>query len=141
MTVICYRDGIMAADTAIWQADIFVAETMKIIRTAAGELVACAGEKPDIEAFENWSRTGFASDLRPRETEDFGAIVVRRDGRISRFDCNMRGYDDTNFWAVEGCHAEFMSALMLAGYSAEAAVEMAIKHCAFAGGEVQVEKL
>ena len=52
MTIIAYRDGVMAADTATWQGGVMIGDrSKKIMRTPEGFLIACAGELSVISEF------------------------------------------------------------------------------------------
>lgn len=141
MTVIAYRDGIMAADGASWQGEVIVAfETRKINRTAGGWLWACSGARDDIDLFREWIEHDRSSPPpKPRE-DDFSAIVVRPDGEVTRF-YGGHPYQVPATFVSAGAHDEFLNAVMIHGGSAEEAVRLAIKHCPWAGGEVQVERL
>ena len=68
MTIIAYRDGVMAADTATWQGGVMIGDrSKKIMRTPEGFLIACAGELSVISKFRAWAKSGFKED----ETADF----------------------------------------------------------------------
>lgn len=145
MTVIAYRDGIMAADTGsvmgnVWQA--FSAK--KVRRWADGSLAAASGCVPHIEAFHGWGALGCPPDALPFVDADdgaFGALVVRKSGEIIHYDHKLRSYPACNEWAIEGSHEEFLSPLMLTGMSAPDAIGLAIKHCVWAAGVVFALKL
>lgn len=141
MTVIVYRDGIMAADGATWQGDVIASfNAKKIKRTADGALYACAGCLSDIQAFGNWVAEGRTGD-RPKTTDAFGVIFVEPDGRVLKYIRDAPSYESPNPWAIEGGAEEFMAALLCAGFTAEQTVHMAIKHTSWAAGEVQIEQL
>lgn len=155
MTVIVYRDGVLAADSGGFVGDILVSLSENKVRRHGDYLAACAGKISKIEAFHNWLRIatpiwgspltvneicGLQSDVTD-DPEQFGAIVVEPNGNAIRFDHTGRGYPAQYPWLVEGCHAEFLQALLIAGYDAEAAVAVAIKHCAWATGAVQSERI
>lgn len=135
MTVICYRDGIMAADSATWVGDFIVHDdAQKIIRTPAGQLVACAGPLPTIQAFYAWAMDGFKTAKKPDKCDNFGAVIVNADGVIQRCGEDMQRYEIMGDWVSEGAHSSFMDALLIAGHDAIEVVELAIRHCAYAGG-------
>ncbi len=145
MTVIAYRDGVLAADTGAFFGDVCASFTQrKVVRTKFGELAAACGEVPQIEQFHSWLNAGANLDDKPFkdvEEQGFGAIIVRPSGKLELIDHQLRFYEPGADFAVEGCHQEFMLALMLAGYSAIDTVAMAIKHCSHASGEVYSLKL
>lgn len=139
MTVIVYRDGVMAADTASWIGDVIATTAqLKVRRTPDGGLAAAAGQVPQVQQFHDWVRNGQSGNAPFQNDEEgsFGGVLVHPDGEIIRFDHLLRRYRGAQEFAVEGCHEEFLLALMLAGQTAEEAVAMAIKHCKYAAGEV-----
>lgn len=150
MTVICYRNGVMAADTGGFTGNVLTSEIENKIRRHGDFLAGCAGPVPEVEHFHAWARCmhstwpldSWLTDVAPMdcEPEMFGALVVSRLGCITRFNHKGRPYDNRQSWGIEGCGDEFMCALMLAGFDAEAAVRLAIKHYAWAGGDVQIER-
>ena len=144
MTVIAYRDGIMAADGGTWSDSILCAtDTRKIVRLD-GRLVACCGQRPDIEAFVIWLRSGAPSRDKPllnaAKDGDFGAIVADADG-VWLADHSLRLYRAAGDYHVEGAHDGFLRGALAAGATAEQAVRLAVRHCAYAAGNVQVESL
>lgn len=141
MTIICYRDGIMAADSAQWIDNVCVGHTKKIIRASFGDLVACAGLTPDCYLFREWALDGFRAESKPGPSEDFGALVIKTDGGIWRYDHRMVCYQVHLPYAIEGMHGEFVLGALAQGATAVEAVALAIKNCAYAKGEIQVERL
>jgi hypothetical protein len=141
MTVIAYRAGVMAADTASWVGDVSVGRTVKIIRLREGGLFAGSGARVFIDTWVDW-KNGDVGAPPPAvdKDEDFGGIWVKADG-VWVVDKSYREYrHDAEFYAL-GAHADFLYGAMAAGSSAEEAVALAIRYCAFARGEVQVECL
>ncbi len=142
MTVIAYRDGVLAADTAGWCGQIMISTAeQKLFRTPSGTLFACAGLVPDRERFAAWAFGGFDLSARPRQTRDFGAITITSDGRIIKYDAKFEPYPWVGTYAVEGCEEQFMLGAMAAGASAEEAVRLAIEQTAYAGGSVSTLRL
>lgn len=148
MTVICYRDGVMAADSAGWIGDIkSTFQEQKVRRcgpSSGGGLAAASGPVSHIELFHEWLARGAPQTDKPFEGVEegcFGALHVPPSGTIVHYDHALRPYQTSMPFAVEGSHDEFMLALMLSGHSATSAVELAIKHCRYAGGQVQSLRL
>lgn len=141
MTVIAYRNGIMAADTGTWSGNIATANLPeKIYRTKAGDLLACAGRVPDILAVRRWIDGG----ERPAATEKdaFGGLLVRREsGLVERISWDMMIYPDNAPFQAEGACDEFLLGAMAAGATAEEAIRLALRHVPYAAGEVQVVRL
>jgi hypothetical protein len=141
LTVIAYRDGIMAADGSVWSDDVVTClSERKIKRSSDGSMYACTGARSDIQAFYEWVDSGRTGD-RPKPKEAFGCIFVEPTGRVIKYYGEMPGYESPGPWAVDGASREFMCALMLTGHSAEETIRLAIKHTPWAAGEIQIEKL
>jgi len=139
MTVIVCRDGVMAADSAVWVGDIFSGHDRKITRLADGRLVGAAGWRPEIEKCLAWlARRG----PRPPPVGDcdFAALILAPCG-VWRVNHKFDLYRHIGDWAVEGAHDEFLLGALAQGASAADAVRLAIIYCRRAGGEVQVESL
>jgi len=140
MTVIVYRDGILAADTGVWWDTIVVAQHDKI-KTSGDWMWACAGSSEVIQAFDNWVLDGMPADSIPQKKGDgnFGAMMISRGGKKWLFGDNISGYDVTNQipdWQVEGSHHETARTLLELGYSAVEAVEWMIACRPYASGQV-----
>jgi len=138
MTVIAYKDGILAADTAAWQDDVIVEHPNKV-KTNDCYSWACCGAASQIAKFDEWASHYFniESPHRPTKDDDFGAIIVGRDRRVWRCSNSFVLYEVTthaDFFA-EGSSCQFLTGAMLAGASALGAVMAAIKYCAWAGGK------
>lgn len=139
MTVIVYRDGVLAADTATFMGQT-VHHFGEKIRNYGPDWVVAAGEYAAIEAFHSWFAAGWPDHDKPEvgdEEGSFGALVLHSDGVVSHFDYKLRRTERSG-WAVEGAHCDYVLALLHRGATAREAVEMAIQHCAYAGGDVQV---
>lgn len=147
MTVIAYRDGIMAADGSRFAGDtgVKVATSIKKIRrTPDGGLAAACGDVPTIQAFHDWVRTSFRDDRKPGKVADqsaFGAVLVTPEGKILRCDGDMTLYETNTEYEAQGSHESFLLGALAAGATAEQAVRLAVQFCAYAGGDVQVERL
>lgn len=141
MTVIAYRDGVMAADTASFQSDFVVSTNGKKIRRHGEILVGCAGFVGDIEAFHTWVARGLPEKKRPTGFKDFAAIVVRPDGVALKCDESLSLYPASGQWCVCGAHIDFMIGAFAMGATAEQAVRLAIAYGIYAGGGVQVERV
>lgn len=145
MTVIAYRDGIMAADTAMWDGGdgerLAVSNITKIKRLPDGGLIACTGRTPDIAKVHEWLRKDGPKPA-PFDKDCFGAMLVRPDGSVWNMSSDLDIYPagEAPCYA-EGGHRHFMMGAMMAGASAREAVEMAMKFGDCGAGMVQVEML
>lgn len=140
MTVIVYRDGVLAADTGRWMGGIIVGYRSKIRRLDDGRLYAGSGHSCDIDACFSWLNGG----EKPRElkdNEEFGAVIIGPQ-QIDKIDKYFRSYDAIGCpYVVEGAHSEFLLGALAAGATAEEAVRLAIQYGDSAAGDVQVERL
>lgn len=139
MTLVIYRNRVLAGDTSCWEGDIMVSEQEKVERLPDGALLGCCGMISAIQAFTDWARQGFPAgvDLPDLEhDEDFSALLIGRDGRINCYDHKYRREVSVREWAAIGAGVEFANGLLVAGYSAEKVVKAAIKHVAYVGGRV-----
>lgn len=142
MTVIVYRNGVMAADTGCFSGSVIVGVAEeKIIRLPDGSLLGCAGSKGDIWQFRAWAMEGFQPDKRPKDFDDFGALHVAQDGAITEYGKSCYPYPAPPEWGYQGAGEDFVHGLLVAGLSAERAVELAIQHYAWAAGTVQAMSL
>ena len=142
MTVIAYRDGVMAADRMVWQGDLRIANgATKINRLPDGSLVGCCGSRPVIAEVMAWLNGG-EKPARELKDGDFGALIVRPCGRVERLEDEMLIYPacPADFYTM-GSHGELLFGAMAAGASAPEAVRIAIRFGQYAGGDVQVERL
>lgn len=139
MTVIACKDGVMAADTGIWQGLLVCGYASKIVRLPDGGLFAACGAHAAAVLCAEWL-AGEREKPEPEEEGSFGALMLSPNG-IWHVDYKLRIYKSPSAIAAEGSHTEFLLGAMYAGASAEEAVRLAIKHGDCAAGEVQVEYL
>ena len=139
MTVIAYRDGIMAADTGTWSGNLITScLSEKIYRTKDGALLACSGRVPEILAVRRWIDGG---DKPPASEKDtFGGLLVRP-GLVERISWDMLIYPDGAEYQAEGSHDDFLIGAMAAGASAEQAIRLSLLYTGYAAGEVRVVRL
>lgn len=144
MTAIAIRNGVIAADSSRWHGELCFGTCQKVFRLKAGALLTGAGNEATILAMYHWIDAGMPSDRVPGEdTSEDGFTVFW----LTRFNELMRFDDSTNYvsepapFIAAGMHSDFLMGAMAAGASAEQAVTLAIAHCAFARGPIQVERL
>jgi hypothetical protein len=143
MTIICYRDGIMAADSLVSMDWLNRGSVQKIIRGPDGCIAASSGTLSGTQRFNEWVASGRKKPFDPKcEAGKFGAIVVEKGGRVRVMQnegvlCGL----EAPFYA-EGCGVEFVVGAMAAGATAESAVRLYLKWSdSGVGGAVQVERL
>lgn len=146
MTVIVWKDGIMAADTAAWEDTICVTtDCHKIHRIRDGSLIGCCGEWGEIERFVRWMDAGQPDpkpDFAQGDDDGFGALVVSPLGRVTTWTEKMVEQVATGeSGMVIGTSHKYLMGMLLAGLSAEEAVALAIERCAYVGGHVESMRL
>ena len=151
MTIMAYRDGVMAADVLLTTGSMQSSCAFpKVIKLPDGGLLGCAGKAADCWSVQQWFLHGQPENTPPRlvaavdsdDAVDF--LWVKPDGSVWRsgghgvwsiFPCPpfmAIGYRDACI-VVDTC--------FYLGMSAVAAIETAIAlHCLL-GGPVQAEKL
>lgn len=132
----------MAADSGVWQDELYVGDHQKIYRLNDGSLIAAAGPRPSILAFRAWMNAERADNLRPPAVDDgqFGGLWLKPDCTIWRVSFKFEIYGDPSFFAAEGMHCNFMLGAMAQGATAEEAVRLAMRYGS-GRGEIQVERV
>ena len=144
MTIIAVKDGIMAADSFMFSGGVgFPSASPKITRGSLG-LIGMAGGTNDCWAVSQWWRRG-CTDASPtllKGDDGIVGLILKLDGSVWYFDDRLRPHPSIGPAAVgNNDAATFCEGALFAGLSAEEAVRLTIKHCAYAGGDVQVERL
>lgn len=148
MTVIVYKDGVMAADSCINTGTTpQVCPFPKIARLIDGSLVGAAGYASDCYAVQRWFLEGEKQDHLPilsgRDNDEVDVIVARPDGSLWRNASGVQtlypvptpyaiGARDASMIAVTAMHLDL---------DAEGAVQTAIYLCYHIRGPIQVERL
>lgn len=139
MTTIVFRDGILTADGNSYRNNTRVfTNKAKIHRLANGDLIGSAGTSSALQGFIAWLNGD--GDLAKRPPTDDASIVLfrRGDPRIRIFESG--GYEDLNpqpYFAI-GSGQEFAYGALFMGANAEQALDAAIRHDPWTGGDVTV---
>lgn len=146
MTIICIKDGIVAADTGGFQGMVVTTlTTKKIVRASDGAIGGSCGESSATSAFRDWlgcstrdmrKQTNPPYPLKFEEDSDFESVWLEPDGEIWRMDWAGRPWLYSIEFAALGAPYEMALGAMLAGASASTAVRICIQHHAYAAGEV-----
>lgn len=132
MTVIAYRDGVMAADRSTRACGVEFHETRKVARRADGALIGCAGMSAQGRAMRDWFLAGEVGErpgLGEKEEDSTHALIVRPDGRVEVHDMHGRTDAESEFgYHAIGSGFELALGAMAMGASAVRAVEVAIQH-------------
>lgn len=144
MTIIVYRDGVMAADSAAWHGSVRVSyEKRKIYRLKDGSLFGCAGASATIQTVRAWADLGFSQEGKPKDEkeEDFEGLLITPEGVAKGVSHDMI----VHHLAPAAFHCvgqpDFVYGALAMGATAEEAVRLAIRWCDYAGGECFTEHL
>ena len=153
MTIICVKDGVVAADGSSWMADVLAqTDARKVVRSVDGALGGSAGNTSETAIFRRWFATTSSLDersaLRPKDDplvlddkSGFAAIWLEPDGEVWQMDYDGRPYSIGREAQALGVAWRFALGAMCAGLSAEQAVRLCIERHGGVGGEVFVERL
>lgn len=151
MTIIAFKDGIMAADSAGFVGSVRVkVGRPKIRRGADGSLYGFAGATSVINLCADWLMRADYPHGKPDlatipglEDSDFEGLIVRPSGHVERIGFVLSPYVVDGKAVVIGNDTAACVAIgaMHMGASAAQAVEAAIAHTIYVGGPVQVERL
>lgn len=143
MTIIAYRSGIMAADTAVWRGDYVSGVVHKIRRLSDGGLAAAAGSMTIMQWFLQRMAADESLANPPGDPDDggFGGLIVRPNGDLFACDLNMIVYPVRAEWFALGRSSGFTAGCLAADASAEEAVRLTLKWTDAGRGDVQVEYL
>jgi hypothetical protein len=147
MTIIAYRDGMMAGDTLISTAQGHRLGAMeKVVKNKFGYLLGARGPSYDCQELMDWFLTANSpNDLEnaPR-LEDVAAILVFPDKIVRSLDKGKwkECFEYTTFgFTASGCGDNFAMGAMVAGATARGAVEAAIQLTVKCGGEITTVEL
>jgi ATP-dependent protease HslVU (ClpYQ) peptidase subunit len=141
MTIIAYRDGIMAADSAVFDGDTYAGEVRKIHRLPDGSLLGTAGALAMAKIAADWlsgPMEGSPPDLR--EGSLYG-ILVRSNGDVFSIDRNLIPMRFKARFYAEGSGCSVALGAMAAGAPASEAALIACTFDAKCRGPVQVERI
>ncbi|MFA5567960.1 MAG: hypothetical protein WC972_04855 [Trueperaceae bacterium] len=142
MTTIAYRDGVLAADTQVNNGSARVGTVQKVHRRADGHMAAGTGDFSYTQRFIAWFLGGEAGEpplpKRGDDGNDEGqGFIFRPDGRIVCFEGTGPNELTAPYWA-QGSGRNFALGAMAHGASAEEAVQAAMRHDVWTGGEITV---
>lgn len=132
----------MAADSGVFSGSVWLPSGgSKLLRLSDGSIVGCAGWRPAIRRGVQWLELLAASRAwhypesdwpafprAPEEGDDLDLVILRPDGVIWHFCRKFELYPSEWPIAAAGSDSEFLYGAMLAGASAEEAVDLAIAH-------------
>lgn len=124
MTVIAYKDGILAADKqSTWGGLGY--RTRKIKRLGNGSLVGCAGNSAICRQLIDWIEEGAEPELFPDDKNECHMLLVRPNGTVWLYDGKPRAIELEEEFVAFGSGKEYAIATMHLGFDARRAVEVA----------------
>ena len=155
MTIICVKDGVIAADGACWYGGVKAElSKLKIVRSHDGALGGSVGDASYTEFFRVWFAGTSAREerghYRPKDDPlvigkdekcEFRAMWIEPDGDVIVMEQDGRPYLVGRELHAIGAAQEMAMGAMYAGASAEQAVRICVERSDAAGGEVFVERL
>lgn len=138
MTVIAYRDGVMASDSLIVHGTRYTGTVKKVTKTKDGWLAGGAGQVSDVNQFLEWAET---RDPETPPLEALNALLVSPKGVVYCVENDLAPYEVKAEFFSEGSGDQIAMGAMAMGASAEEAVKIAIKYNIGCGGKIQVVKL
>lgn len=125
MTTIVYRDGIMAADTAVFDRGTYCGKATKIWRNSAGWLFGGAGALGDIAIYRDWFMAGMTGETPKFEENRSEGLAVDPEGRMFWHGTESRHVQIEGPYAAIGTGFQIALGALYMGATAEQAVEMA----------------
>lgn len=139
MTTIAYRDGVLAADTALSYGSMLRGAT-KITRCSDGVLAGAAGNAGYNTLFLQWAERGRHGEPPVAQRVDDGldrGVLFYPDGVVEIYEANGVYRCRPPYYAFGSGKSEALGA-MFAGADAEMAVRAAIEHDPGTGGDITV---
>jgi 20S proteasome alpha/beta subunit len=144
MTIVAYKDGVIAADTLVCEQTLKVGHTTKITALAGGGVAGAAGEFALAQRFLTWAAQHNTCELRRfdigENVDGFVGLIVTpneyRMGEVVRYD--FRGNPARIFapFAAIGSGTDMAFGAMAAGATAKEAVAIAIQYDPYCGGDI-----
>lgn len=141
MTIICWKDGVLAADSLMLLGTCKAKTTVKKIRYEGdGQTFACTGTAAMFEPMIAWIKAGAkpAEVPKPSEKHADTRVLLFESGRCFSYQPNLPWPDEQFAPDAWGAEADFALGAMAAGATAEEAVQLAIENTNTVGGPVEI---
>ena len=138
MTIICWKDGILAADSLCLYGSHRANVPHKKIKMAGKNVYGSTGSGALFDPMIRWVEDGAEPEKCPNVPNDTTRLLVFTDGRCISYRIGLPYAEEYHSPDAWGSEAEFACGAMAAGASAEEAVHLAIKHTNTVGGPVEV---
>lgn len=141
MTTIAFRDGILAADQAIFDRDTYCGQTVKIHRAGCGSIGGVAGCFGDASTFREWMSSAVVVDFIVNPPPQFDhenseALLIKPDGSVFWIGPGKRWVQQWGPYFAIGSGFRIAMGALAAGVSAEQAVKIACDLDAYTRGPV-----
>lgn len=136
MTVIAYKDGVIASDSWVTCGNIVVCSTQKLARMPCGGLVGVSSSSFDGGAFLRWCEGGRLDSAKPT-LKSLSALVIEADGSPRFYDESLHWHGAIGLHFADGSAHQIALAAMDLGASADEAVAIAIERDIYCGGKIQ----
>lgn len=140
MTVIAYKDGVLASDSGVYANDVFRGRRPKVTKNADGSLCGGTGCTADCASFQEWCAAGRV-DAKTSAGTDFTSLLIEPDGAVKIYDRCLYGVELHGHYFALGIGCDLALGAMAHGASAEEAVQIAIDLCDSCRGPVQAVRL
>ena len=138
MTIIAYKDGVLAADSEMYWGELRCDYPDKLA-IIEGAIIGCSGDIIACRKFVEWFREkGKTPDF---EKLKFDAIVAYKDGRVESWDQRLYPLPITDEFAAMGSGMDFAIGAMAHGATARKAAEIAVRFCKSCGGKILTKSL
>ncbi len=140
MTVIVYRDGILAADSLVCSSNTRIGSDKKIYKIKH-YLIGAAGDTSVIEDILHWIKNGKDRDKKPtfNSSSSFEGIIINtKTAEVTYIELSCSEFPVKAPYYAIGIGADFALGAMYKGADAEEAVEAAISLSTACGGAIQV---
>ena len=141
MTIICFKDGVLAADSSVTEDGMAYGLMRKIIRSPKGILAGAAGDASAISPFLRWVSLGMKARGKPKIEGDLDGMVIYQNGEISFFESNLVPFKVSSPFHAVGSGQQMGIGAMAADKSAVEAVEIVCQRIVTCRGPIQALRL
>lgn len=124
MTTIAYRDGILAADTSVWDRGCYVGQVTKIFAAPCGLIGGVSGDLGDSVALRDWLLAGAENDPPEFKHDDSEGVLIHPTGKVEWAGSKRRRVEIVSDFYALGSGFRIAFGAMAAGASAVRAVEI-----------------
>ncbi len=142
MTVIAYRDGVLAADSGVYTSGsaLFAGTRTKVVKCPDGALCGATGISGDCADFTAWCAAGRFGSFAKLD-DGFLGVLIQPDGEVRFYNDRAQWYGVEAPFVAIGIGDAVATGAMHMGATAIQAVEAAITWSVWCGGPVQSVRL